>query len=143
MKINLPKGILFLLLLSIHYVLPAQTTPVKGSVRNEKGEALPGATVTVKGRPTSAATDQDGNFTIQAPPGATLTISAVGYAPYEQKLNGRAELNIVLQLKAAELNDVVVVGYGTQKKADLTGAVVAVTGSEMNKRIATDPTQLL
>jgi len=143
MKINLPKGIFFLLLLSIHHVLPAQTTPVKGSVRNEKGEALPGATVTVKGRPTSAATDQDGNFTIQAPPGATLTISAVGYAPYEQKLNGRAELNVVLQLKAAELNDVVVVGYGTQKKADLTGAVVAVTGSEMNKRIATDPTQLL
>jgi len=143
MKINLPKGILFLLLLSIHHVLPAQTTPVKGSVRNEKGEALPGATVTVKGRPTSAATDQDGNFTIQAPPGATLTISAVGYAPFEQKLNGRAELNVVLQLKAAELNDVVVVGYGTQKKADLTGAVVAVTGSEMNKRIATDPTQLL
>ncbi|WP_431212883.1 carboxypeptidase-like regulatory domain-containing protein [Puia sp. P3] len=143
MKMNLPKGILFLLLLTIYQVLPAQTTPVKGSVKNEKGEALPGATITVKGKPTSTATDQNGDFTIQALPGATISISAVGYAPYEQKLNGRAQLNIVLQLKAAELNDVVVVGYGTQKKADLTGAVVAVTGSELNKRIATDPTQLL
>src|ERR1051325_8577099 len=104
MKINLPKVILFLLVLSIHHVLPAQPTPaqptpVRGSVKNEKGEALPGATITVKGRPVSTATDQDGNFTIQAPPGAALLISAVGYAPFEQKLNGRAELNIVLQLK--------------------------------------------
>jgi len=145
MKLNLPKGILFLLLL-VHVLTPraqAQTTPVKGTVRNEKGEIVPGATITIKGRPTNAVTDQDGNFTIQAPPGAILSISAVGYAPFEQKLNGRTTLDVVLQLKAAELSDVVVVGYGTQKKADLTGAVVAVTGSEMNKRIATDPTQLL
>ena len=147
MKSNLPKGIFFLFLFLLHQLSPmgakAQTAPVKGTVRNEKGEALPGATITVKGKPTSAVTDQDGNFTIQAPPGATLSISAVGYAPFEQKLNGRTALDVVLQLKAAELSDVVVVGYGTQKKADLTGAVVAVTGSEMNRRIATDPTQLL
>jgi len=147
MKLNLPKGIIFLLILFLHQLSPmgaqAQTAPIKGTVKTDKGEALPGATITVKGRPISAVTDQDGKFTIQVPSGATLAISAVGYAPYEQKLNGRTSLDVVLQLKAAELNDVVVVGYGTQKRADLTGAVVAVTGSEMNRRVATDPTQLL
>jgi len=137
------KSILFLLLL-FHLFVHAQTVPVKGSVRNEKGEPLPGATVTVKGSAVTTVTNADGEFTIQAPPQGSIAITIVGYGHHEEKISGRTvNLTIFLHQKAAELNDVVVVGYGTQKRADLTGAVVAVTGTEMNKRIATDPTQLL
>ena len=138
-----PRQFLCLIFLFLSHILPAQTIPVKGTIKNEKGEALQGATVSVKGRWVSTVTDQDGKFTIGVSPQGTLSISDIGYSTTEEKVNGRTELLIVLKQKAAELNDVVVVGYGTQKKADLTGAVVAVTGSEMNKRIATDPTQLL
>ena len=141
--LSFPRQFLCLVFLFLYHILPAQTISVKGTIKNEKGEALPGATVSVKGKPVSAVTDQDGKFTIAVSPQGTLSISDIGYSTIEEKVNARTELLIVLQQKAAELNDVVVVGYGTQKKADLTGAVVAVTGSEMNKRIATDPTQLL
>jgi len=143
MKKNLSVCLLLLFLQHILWAQTPQTLTVKGTIKNENGEALPGVTVSVKGRPTSTVTDKDGNFTIQASPQGILSISAIGYSTTEEKINGHAEFLIVLKQKAAELNDVVVVGYGTQKKADLTGAVVAVTGSEMNKRIATDPTQLL
>ncbi|HSC39869.1 MAG TPA: SusC/RagA family TonB-linked outer membrane protein, partial [Chitinophagaceae bacterium] len=67
----------------------------------------------------------------------------VGYAALEEKINGRQTVDISLKAKASELNDVVVVGYGTQKKANLTGAVVTVSGADLTKRIATNPSQLL
>ena len=139
---------LFAVLLLLQQVLPstvlAQNIPVTGTIKNEKGEPLQGATVSLKGSSTSVVTDEAGKFTIQAPAKGVLSISVIGYAGIEEKINGRqTNIAIVLQEKASQLNDVVVVGYGTQKKADLTGAVVAVTGSELNKRIATDPTSLL
>jgi len=137
-----PPGLLLLLLLLCRLSAYSQVT-IKGKVRNEKGEPLAGATVTIKGSTNSTATTAEGDFTIQAPTQATIAISAIGYTGAEEKLNNRTSLVIVLQSQASQLNDVVVVGYGTQKRADLTGAVVAVTGAEMNKRIATDPTQLL
>jgi TonB-linked SusC/RagA family outer membrane protein len=138
-----PPGFLLLFFLVFRLTLSAQTVAVKGIVKNEKGEVLAGVTVSVKGALTSTVTDQEGRFLIQAPSRATITITTIGYTSAEEKLNGRADVTIVLRQKASELNDVVVVGYGTQKRSDLTGAVVAVTGNEINKRIATDPTQLL
>ncbi|HLZ87249.1 MAG TPA: TonB-dependent receptor [Puia sp.] len=138
-----PRLILFFLILCLHLASFAQPIIIKGRVKNEKGEPLPGATIAVKGTTTTTVSDNEGAFSIQAPPQGNLIITAVGYAGSEEKIGGRVDLLIVLHQKAAELNDVVVVGYGTQKRADLTGAVVAVTGAEMNKRIATDPTQLL
>ncbi|GGB11526.1 SusC/RagA family TonB-linked outer membrane protein [Puia dinghuensis] len=138
-----PNSCILLLLLFLRLTLSAQPITVKGKIRNEKGEALAGATVTLKGTTVSTVTDEAGDFSIQAPPEGVLSISVVGYLGLEEKIGGRTSFVIVLVQKAAELNDVVVVGYGTQKRADLTGAVVAVTGNEMNKRIATDPTQLL
>ena len=139
---------LFAVLLLLQQVLPsrvlAQNISVTGTIKNEKGEPLQGATVSLKGSSTSVVTDEAGKFTIQAPAKGVLSISVIGYAGIEEKINGRqTNIAIVLQEKASQLNDVVVVGYGTQKKADLTGAVVAVTGSELNKRVATDPTSLL
>jgi len=138
-----PYRIILFLLLFFRFSSYAQPVAVKGVIKNEKGEVIAGATVSVKGTATSTVTDEGGQFFIQAPPQGILSISAVGYAGAEEKINGRREMMVLLRQKATELNDVVVVGYGTQKRADLTGAVVAVTGTEMNKRVATDPTQLL
>ncbi|MBS1565062.1 MAG: TonB-dependent receptor [Bacteroidetes bacterium] len=131
------------LLLMAAVIVQAQTGTVTGVVLNEKGEAVSGVTVSVKGTGTGTQTDVNGRFTLKAPSQGTLTFSFVGYAPAEEKINGRSIINITLQSKATELNDVVVVGYGTQKKTDLTGAVVSVSGSELTKRVATNPTQLL
>ncbi|HVW59420.1 MAG TPA: carboxypeptidase-like regulatory domain-containing protein, partial [Puia sp.] len=134
---------LALVLLFLQQLVLAQTVPVTGTVKDDKGSPVVGATITVKGTATAAQTDANGKYNIKAPPQATLTISAIGYGTLEEKINGRTAIDVTLQEKAAELNNVVVVGYGTQKKADLTGAIATVSGGDLNKRVATDPTQLL
>lgn len=101
------------------------TGTVTGTVTDTTGEPLIGATVLVKGTSTGAATDIDGNFAIKATKGQTLVVSYVGYKPKEVKVSG-GPMDIVLSDDTAMLDDVVVVGYGTQKKATLTGAVTAV-----------------
>lgn len=135
-------------LLIIQYVVPSSTAAqnpvrVSGVITNEKDEPVPGATINVKGSRTNILSGQDGKYTIQVSSEATLVVSAIGYENGEEKVGNRQVINFVLKQRISQLNDVVVVGYGTQKKADLTGAVVSVTGTEMNKRIATDPTSLL
>jgi len=121
----------------------AQTTTVTGTISDENGTRLAGITITIKGTTTATVTDSTGKYSIRAPAGGTLVISAVGYGTVEERIGGRTTVNISLKEKAAELNNVVVVGYGTQKKADLTGAIASVSGTDLNKRVATDPTQLL
>lgn len=140
---RLCRAIPILLLLMLPAALSAQEGAVTGSVVNEKGEPVAGATVSVKGTPAGVQTDANGRFSIKASPQGVLSISYVGYTPIEEKIGGRQSITITLKEKATELNDVVVVGYGTQKKADLTGAVVTVSGTELTKRVATNPTQLL
>lgn len=98
---------------------------VTGVVTDANGEPLIGATVLVKGSSTGAATDLDGNFSVSAKKGATLVISYIGYTTKEVKFTGEP-LNIVLSEDSAVLEEVVVVGYGVQKKATMTGAVTAV-----------------
>lgn len=135
--------LLTIALLFLQQLVQAQTGPVTGTVTDEKGTPIAGATITVKGTATAVQTDANGKYTIKASPQATLAISAIGYGSMEEKINGRAVIDVTLKEKAAELNNVVVVGYGTQKKADLTGAIATVSGNDLNKRVATDPTQLL
>lgn len=141
------KLCLLAMLLLLQYLFPApstaQTIRITGVVMNEKGEPLPGVTVSLKGGTANAITDQQGKYAIQAPAQGLLIVSNIGYADVEENIDGRRIINIVLKEKANELNNVVVVGYGTQKKADLTGAIATVSGSELTKRVATDPTQLL
>jgi TonB-linked SusC/RagA family outer membrane protein len=111
-----------------------QTIKVSGQVVDQNGEALIGATVRVKGVQTGVVTDFDGNFTIDAPANATLLVSYVGYKDREIAVRGRAILNqIQLESDAMMLDQVVVVGYGTQKKADLTGAVSIVNAEELKR----------
>jgi TonB-linked SusC/RagA family outer membrane protein len=111
-----------------------QTIKVKGQVVDQDGEPLIGATVKVKGSQTGAVTDFDGNFTIDAASNATLVISYVGFKDREIAVRGRAVIDkIQMESDSQVLDQLVVVGYGTQKKADLTGSVSIVNAEELKR----------
>ena len=111
-----------------------QTIKVKGQVVDQTGEPLIGATVRVKGAQSGSVTDMDGNFEIDAASNATLLVSYVGYKDREIAVRGRAVIDqIQLESDDNVLEQVVVVGYGTQKKADLTGAVSIVNAEELKR----------
>lgn len=116
---------------------------VSGEVVDSTGEPLIGATVRVKGSATGAATDIDGKFQLTAPEGATLVISYIGYKPKELKVSS-APMTITMEEDNAVLDEVVVVGYGTQKKESLTGSVTVVGEKAMqNKGNLSSPVQAL
>ena len=111
-----------------------QTIKVQGQVVDQNGEPLIGATVRVKGAQTGVVTDFDGNFSIDAASNATLLVSYVGYKDREIAVRGRAVIEkIELESDSQMLEQVVVVGYGTQKKADLTGSVSVVNAEELKR----------
>ena len=106
-----------------------QTKTVSGIVKSESGgEPLVGATVKVKETNTGGITDIDGRYTIQANLGQTLIVSYIGYRTKEVKVERTIRIDILLQEDNEMLDEVVVVGYGTMKRSDLTGSVVSVTG---------------
>ena len=112
-----------------------QTKPVgliKGSVTSDSGEPLTGVTVKVSGGGNGTVTDIEGNFSVNAAPGSLLTFSYTGFKP--QTVKAQEGMQVVLQSSVNDLNEVVVVGYGTQKKANLTGAVASVNGSVLENR---------
>ena len=112
----------------------AQNITVKGTVVDPTGEPLIGATIKVKGSATGTVTDLDGNFELKAASNAILEVSYVGYQPREVAVNGRAIIDAIqLDDDRKALEQVVVVGYGTQKKADLSGSVAIVNAEEMKK----------
>ena len=106
---------------------------VKGTVIDEAGEAVIGASVQVQGAKTGAVTDFNGNFSVQAASNATLIISYVGYVTETVNVQGRSEINVTLKEDVTTLNDVVVIGYGVQKKKLVTGATVQVKGEDIAK----------
>ena len=106
---------------------------VKGTVIDEAGEAVIGASVQVQGAKTGAVTDFNGNFSVQAASNATLIISYVGYVTETVSVNGRSDIQVTLKEDITTLNDVVVIGYGVQKKKLVTGATVQVKGDDIAK----------
>ena len=111
-----------------------QTIKVSGQVVDQSGEPLIGATIRLKGAQSGVVTDFDGNFEISAPANGTLVVSYVGYKDREIAVRGRAILNAIeLESDAMMLEQVVVVGYGVQKKADLTGSVSIVNADELKR----------
>ena len=113
---------------------PNQNIKVSGQVVDTDGEPLIGATVRVKGSDLGVITDLDGNFQVDAPANSTLVISYVGFKDKEIAMGGRADLGVIqLESDANILDQVVVVGYGVQKKADLTGSVAIVNAEEMKR----------
>jgi TonB-linked SusC/RagA family outer membrane protein len=108
-----------------------------GRVIDEKGEAIIGASVAVKGHRTGAVTDVDGRFSIEAPVGSTLAVFYVGYMTQELKLGENSDLHIVMQEDQQQLNEVVVVGYGSMRKSDVTGSLANIKASELSLTTST------
>ena len=108
------------------YEAVQQSRTIKGTVVDKNGEAVIGANVVVKGTSKGTITDVDGNFSLSVPANSTLTISFVGYKTQTVPVNGKNSLKVTLQEDTEVLDEVVVVGYGTMKKSDLTGAVSSV-----------------
>ena len=104
---------------------------------------LPGITIQVKGTSTGTVTDATGAYTIQADENATLIFSSIGYQKVEVAVNGRTTINVPLLEDTKSLNEVVVVGYGTQRKSDVTGATVTIKGDELVKQPVLTATQAL
>lgn len=138
------KLIMFLLSVFIA-TLPAmaQTSGIDGIVTDPNGEPLIGATVMVKGTNTAAVTDLDGKFSIKAKPGDTLQITYVGFQKQLVKVTSNAKLNVTMQEDSNTLDEMVVVGYGQMKKADLTGAVTNVGGAQIEGVRASSVSQAL
>jgi TonB-dependent starch-binding outer membrane protein SusC len=107
----------------------AQNTLVTGTVTIQNGETLPGVNVLLKGSSTGTITDAEGNYSINAPADGTLVFSFIGYKMQEIAIGGRSVVNIIMEEDITTLEQVVVVGYGTQEKKDITGAV-SVIGEE-------------
>jgi TonB-linked SusC/RagA family outer membrane protein len=131
------QAILIALLFLLHVIsLPAfgQSRKIEGMVTDSRGNPLEGATVNVKGTTTGTITDNRGRYSISAETGATLIFSYSGSLSKEEKVSTSSSINIGLQENAAALESVVVVGYGTQKKVNLSGAVAQVSGKELANR---------
>ena len=128
---RMPLALLFLLCLFPMGAL-AQSV-VKGTVIDEAGEPVIGASVLVQGTKQGAITDLDGNFSVEAASNATLNISYVGYVTETVSVQGRNNIVVTLREDATSLSDVVVIGYGTMKKKLVTGATVQVKGEDIAK----------
>ncbi len=105
---------------------------VVGKVQNETGGPVSGASVSVKGTNTGTTTDNSGNFSINANPGTVLVISYVGYLTQEVNVTG-AELSVQLAVDARSMGEVIVVGYGSQRRRDVTGAVISVNEATLKE----------
>ena len=135
---SLQKPLVFLFLLCLFPLGAMAQSTVSGTVNDESGEPIIGASVKVQGTKTGAITDFNGNFSVQADANSTLVISYIGYTPATVKVNGRNNITVSLKEDAQTLSDVVVIGYGVQKKSDLTGAVASVKGDEIKNLSTTD-----
>ena len=132
-KLQKPLAVLFLLCLLPAGVM-AQSI-VKGVVNDEAGEPIIGATVKVQGTNEGSITDMDGNFSVRANANATLNVSYIGYESQSVAVGGKSFLTIVLKEDARTLDDIVVVGYGTMKKSDISGSVATVDQEAVMKRV--------
>ena len=109
----------------------AQDAIVKGKVVDENGLLVPGATVALKGTKAATTTDFDGGFSIKAPSNGTLVVSFIGYNTIQEAINGRTEIDFKLKSQSQDLQEVVVVGYGTQKKSVVTGAISSIRAKDL------------
>jgi len=111
----------------------AQDVTVNGMIKDETGMPVPGATILLKGTTKSTASDFDGKFQMQVPSNGSLTITFIGYSTVTEAVNGRTKITIQLKPESQSLNEVVVVGYGTQKKSVVTGAISSVKAADLEK----------
>jgi TonB-linked SusC/RagA family outer membrane protein len=140
------KYVFLLLFVFSASIVFAQTGVITGKVVDETNQPLPGATVTVKGTQQGAGTDANGNFRLTGVSGnVILHVTFVGYQASEKSVNasGNVTVNFNLTTTLNDLNEVVVIGYGTEKKKDLTGSIATVTAKDFNQGAITSPEQLI
>ena len=130
---KLQKPLVFLFLLCLFPLGAMAQSTVNGTVTDESGDPVIGATVRVQGTGVGTVSDMDGRFSVKASANATLEVSYVGYQTEVVRLNGQSNINVVLKEEDTSLSDVVVIGYGTMKKKLVTGATVQVKGEEIAK----------
>ncbi|MBQ8888597.1 MAG: TonB-dependent receptor [Bacteroidaceae bacterium] len=143
---NYFKGMMLLVLFVALFSptnLWAQNIQLTGVVTDASNEPIVGASVVEKGTTNGVITDYDGNFTLNVPAKATIVISYVGYQTQEIAVNGRNHIKTILKEDTELLDEVVVVGYGTMKKSDMTGAISSVDVEELTKRTTTNPAEAL
>ncbi len=132
------------LIFSVSMVANAQTRTVTGTVVDESGEGIPGATVIIKGTTRGVPTDLDGKFSIEVrPEDQVLVVSFVGYNTQEVEIGNRSEVTVTLQEDIQSLEEAIVIGYGSQDKKEITSAVVGVKPEDFNNGNVVNPAQLL
>ncbi|MFI3286542.1 MAG: TonB-dependent receptor [Rikenellaceae bacterium] len=143
-QLRVTSLILFAILsLVIPSTLMAAPITISGKIVDSSGEALTGAAVVIKDSTVGTITDLDGNFTITATPESVLIISYIGYQTVEVSVGVRTEINITLKQDAIAVNDVVVVAFGTQNKANITGSISSVSGELLESRPVTNVSNAL
>jgi TonB-linked SusC/RagA family outer membrane protein len=135
--------LLFLGLLFGSFSLFAQDRVISGTVVDNTKQPIPGASIVIKGKTVGTATDINGKFSLKVTEGQTLIISSVGYASQEALVTTAATIDVVLAEDVQELSEVVVIGYGVQKKSDVTGAVTSVNKDDLLKAPAPNLTTAL
>ena len=140
---SLQKPLMALFLLCLFPLGAMAQSIVKGTVNDEAGEPVIGATVKVVGAQSGAITDFNGNFSVEAASNATLEISYVGYLSQKVKVAGQNNIIVVLREDAQMLNDIVVIGYGTMKKSDISGSVATINKEQMERKVPVNVAQAL
>ncbi|HVK97013.1 MAG TPA: SusC/RagA family TonB-linked outer membrane protein, partial [Flavisolibacter sp.] len=121
----------------------AQNRAITGRVTDQEGSPVAGVTVTVKGSTTATVTDANGTYSILAPANSTLVFSSVGFGSMEMRVGDRASINATLTSTSANLSEVVVIGYGTARRRDVTGSVTSVNARDFNKGVQVSADQLI
>jgi TonB-linked SusC/RagA family outer membrane protein len=123
--------------------MQAQNATVNGVINDEHGAPIPGATILLKGTTTASSSDFDGQFKIDAPSNGVLAISFIGFTSISEPVNGRNKINLQLHPESQTLNEVVVVGYGTQKKSVVTGAISSIKSDQISHLSVSTASQAL
>ncbi|MCP9763152.1 SusC/RagA family TonB-linked outer membrane protein [Lacihabitans soyangensis] len=143
-QLSSKSSLVVLISMFFSFSVLAQDITVSGKVSDKSGDGLPGVTVQLKGSSKGVATDMNGSYSIAGvPSNGTLSFTFVGMTSQEVAIGGRSTINVTLADDAALLEEVVVVGYGTVKKKDATGAVNAIGTKDFQKGIVTSPEQLM
>lgn len=129
-----PIGLLWLTVCLSWSALGQNTTSVSGLVTDDKGEAIVGASIAIKGTSKGTTTDLNGKYKLEVGPNGTLIFSFVGFDTQEVAVGSKTKIDIVLASKTNQLEDVIVIGYGTQRKSDLTGSVGSVRAEQLMER---------
>lgn len=141
-KISRKLILLLSLLIAGYASVYAQRGDVSGTVFDgADGSTIPGASVYLKGTTLGTVTDIDGKFVLSVEPNSTIVISFVGYSTQEMVVQPNSTVNVILQSEVTALDELIVIGYGVQKKSDRTGAVASISAADMNTGVLTDPIQ--